>query len=267
MIKKITFVFVVTVIVFVALAFWSDSNLFSFGREASLAKALSFPSTEFISSPKIESLKLELEGIARYELEHGCVSKNRFKEIKFCGDSEVKINKLHNELVEEVRSLERRNPEALALVLTELRRFSGNQLLEISFEGTSSDPYNNSGIRIEHYRDARGFEYWVNPNTNHVVQFGPGPNSSIEFAVTGNLSVTQLRQKAELFLKGYVDDFDWVKKNFVFRELIKSGNVSYVFRWQAKTGIDTISPFVQVVVSPQGEIMSFNDVRSLYDKK
>jgi hypothetical protein len=75
-----------------------------------------------------------------------------------------------------------------------------------------------------------------------------------------------LQQKAEEFLSKNVADFDQVKSDYTLRVTSKEGNVSHAFRWEAKskpTGEDVV-PFVQVVLSPIGEVMSFNDVRSLY---
>lgn len=218
------------------------------------------------TNERIEALRAELDSVAQYESAYGCMTFGKNKQPEFCGESKARVDALHDQLVAELHKLEQRSPEAVAEVTAKIRELAGKPSLNVTFEGTSANPYTNAVKRIEQYRDEQGFEYWVNPTNNAVVQFGPGSDKPIRFAEKGDLSVAELQQKAEAYLAQHVADFGKVKADYDFRQMSKPGNVSYAFRWEAKSkpeGED-MKPFVQVVLSPIGEVMSFNDVRSLY---
>lgn len=219
----------------------------------------------------IESIKAELNSITQYETAYGCLTFGRFGQSEFCGVSKERVEALENKLTEEVHALElsHRSSEALARVRDNIEALSERKV-EITFEGTSVNPYTNTVKRIEHWRDDKGFLYLVDPANNGVVQFGPAPGSKIPFERDGSKSISEveLHAKAEAYLSKHVADFDSVKANFSFRTMSKPGGVSHAFRWEAEStpiGED-VAPFVQIVLSPVGEVMSFNDVRSLYSK-
>jgi hypothetical protein len=222
-----------------------------------------------LTSEKVEALKIDLDKTAQYELAYGCTTADKFGRKEFCGESKQKVDALHAQLVAEVRKLEERDPAAVATVVANIQALAGDSNLAVEFDSTASNPYTaNDAVRIEQYRDAKGFMYLVNPSTNKVIQMGPGPGSKIEFAATPKLTLEELRSKAESFLAGKVEDFDTVKAGFSYREMSKPGNMSYAFRWEAKSipADEELKPFVQVVLSPAGEVMSFNDTRSLYSQ-
>ncbi len=217
----------------------------------------------------IESIKTELDSVTQYESAYGCLTFGRGGQSEFCGESKERIEKLENKLTEEIHKLELsgRSPEALAQVKSNIESLAERKA-DVTFEGTSANPYTNAVKRIEQWQDDKGFLYIVDPVNNSVVQFGPGPGSKIPFERNGSKSLSQseLKAMAEEYLSKHVADFASVKANFSFRETSKPGNVSHAFRWEAKSkpqGEDVI-PFVQVVLSPVGEVMSFNDVRGLY---
>lgn len=217
----------------------------------------------------IEQLKAELDSVAQYEAAYGCLTFGKNGQSVFCGASKDRVEALENRLTEEVHKLELadRAPEALAKVKSNIQAVAERKA-DVEFKGTSANPYTNAVKRIEQWQDDKGFLYLVDPKDNGVVQFGPGPGSKIAFERNGSksLPLAQLQAKAEEYLSKHVADFDSVKANFSFRQMSKLGNVSYAFRWEAKSkpqGED-VTPFVQVVLSPAGEVMSFNDVRSLY---
>ena len=221
------------------------------------------------TSEKIESLKTSLDKTAQYELAHGCTTTDQFGRKEFCEESKQKVDSLHAQLVTEIRKLEQRSALAIAAVTANIRTLAGDPALEVSFDSTASDPYTaGGGVRIEQYRDAKGFVYLVNPADNKVIQMGPGPGSKIEFTVSPKLSLDKLRAKAENFLAEKIDGFNQVKADFKYREMSKPGNMSYAFRWEAKSVPqgEELAPFVQVVLSPAGDVMSFNDTRSLYSQ-
>ena len=217
----------------------------------------------------IESIRAELDSVTQYESAYGCLTFGRGGQSEFCGASKERVGTLENKLTEEVHKLELsgRSSEALAQVKSNIESLAERKA-NVTFEGTSANPYTNAVKRIEQWQDDKGFLYIVDPVNNNVVQFGPGPGSKIPFERDGSKSLpkAELQAKAEEYLAKHVADFDSVKANFSFRTMSKPGSVSYAFRWEAKSkpqGED-VTPFVQIVLSPAGEVMSFNDVRSLY---
>lgn len=218
------------------------------------------------SSEKMEELKAEIEKVTQYEMAYGCVEKDKNGEDVLCGDSKIKVEALNRQLKDEWLKLEKRNEKDIENVKSNIRKLAGKTSLDVEFAGTSSNPYTNNKKRIEFYDDSDGMTYLVDPETNKPVQFGPGSRGGRTFSEIAQFSLEELKKKAEIYLDENISDFDQVKKDFVYRELSKPGSVSYAFRWEAKTKPkgEEMAPFVQIVLSPAGEVMSFNDIRSLY---
>ena len=222
-----------------------------------------------LTNEKIETLKADLDKVAQYELAYGCTKTDEFGRKEFCGESKQKVDALHDQLAAEVRELQERDPASVSAVVSNIWELAGDSNLAVEFNSSAANPYTvDNQVRIEQYRDSKGFVYLVNPTTNKVVQMGPGPDSKIQFAVTPRLSTDDLRSKAEAFLEEKVEGFDQLKAIYSSREMSKPGNVSYAFRWEAKSVPkgEEMAPFVQVVLSPAGDVMSFNDTRSLYSQ-
>lgn len=222
------------------------------------------------TNEKIEQLKTELESVAQYEQAYGCTEVNKYGQKEFCANSKARIDALHRQLVDEVlkQELSQRSPEAIAAVKARIQQLAGASV-ELTYQGNSSNPYTTaSQDRVEHWIDSKGFDYWIDLATNKVIQVSPAPDSKIAVERDGSksLSMDILKRKAEDFLSKNVADFDQVKTDFKFRETSKPGNVSHAFRWESSTKPEgaEMAPFVQVVLSPIGEVMSFNDTRSLY---
>lgn len=242
--------------------------------KGSPASAQTQPDNSSVPGPqtneKIEALAAELNKVSEYEKSFGCMTFDANKTPTFCGASKERVDNLLAQYNEEVHKLQlaNRSPEDLATVSARIKDLAGDQSTTVSFLGTSANPYTNVTKRMEQWSDSKGFVYWVNPTNNAVIQFGPGPGSKPDFERDGSksLSMDVLKQTAEEYLSKTVADFDSVKADYSFRESSKPGNVSHAFRWEAKskpTGED-VTPFVQVVLSPTGQVMSFDDVRSLY---
>jgi hypothetical protein len=222
-----------------------------------------------LTSEKIESLKANLDKVAQYEMAYGCTTADKFGRKEFCGESKQKVDALHDQLAAEVRKLQERDPAAVAAVVSNIREFTGDSNLSVEFNSSAANPYTTGNqVRIEQYRDSKGFIYLINPAANKVIQMGPGPDSKIQFADTPRLSTGELRSKAEAFLEQKIEGFDQIKANYSSREMSKPGNMSYAFRWEAKSVPqgEELAPFVQVVLSPAGDVMSFNDTTSLYSQ-
>ncbi len=238
------------------------------GRDSTAAQPTAFVAGSE-TNEKIEKLRTELEKTAEYEVAYGCTENDQFGEIVLCGKSKEKVDKLHDELINEFRKHQIRSPKEVEVVKKNIRSLRSDETLELTFQGTFSNLYaEKSKKKTEDYRDNKGFEYMVDISTNKVIQYGPGGNSRIEFSNTPRLSMKQLQDKAEKYLAKNIPDFDQVKKTFKSESGSKGdeNSTSFAFRWNApaKVNGEDMLPFVQVVMSAGGDIMSFNDTRSLY---
>lgn len=223
------------------------------------------------TSARIEELKSEIDKTAQYEFAYGCTQTNEFGQKVFCGKSKDRLEALNKELEKEVRKQTIRSDSEVAIIKSKIRTFRGDSSLEAEYESNFSSPFNEKRAkRIESYRDQKGFEYWIDPETNSIVQFGPAGNSNISFDNSARLSKSDLKKRAEEYLDKHVADFSEVKKKYMEEVGSKgltngSGSEnSFAFRWNAPAGNEDMAPFVQVVLSSAGEVMSFTDTRSLY---
>lgn len=217
------------------------------------------------ANPTIEALKAELERVTQEELAKGCVGRDpQTGQMVLCNSSKERVEAIHARLVEETLKAEQREPEAVARVSARIRALRDDPSLSVFFQGTSANPYLVTSRRMEIYQDDRGMMYFVDPATDEVFQFGPGPNSKVEFCLSPRLGVDELRQRAESFLGKNVPAFQQIQKNWVYSESAK-GETSYLFRWEAPrvSAGEKMQPFVQVVLAPCGEIMSFSNTYSL----
>ncbi len=215
----------------------------------------------------IEKLRKELDAVAEYELAYGCHERDaKTDQVVLCGASKERVNALHGQLVAEVLKAEARSPEKMETVKNHIRGMAGKTQLALEFLGTSANPYTMTGKRMEQYQAEDGMQYWVDPTTDAVVQFGPAGAVQPEFSFVPARSVAELKAIAEGYLTVNVPDFSAVQKDFKFRKTEKGNGEVIAFRWEAPTKPDSeeMSAFVQVVVSSGGDIMSFNDTRSLY---
>jgi hypothetical protein len=145
-----------------------------------------------------------------------------------------------------------------------------NPSLEVKITNILANPYIHNGKRVDEYTATNGIKYLVNAETNKVVEFvfSPIPPQEAPYRMTPQISRAQQRQKAEAFLTKHVSDFSQIKNgdNFTYTESSKDNTIT-AFRWDLKVklpGGDMV-PFIQVVMSPAGDVTSFNDTRSLYE--
>ncbi|MBC7228340.1 MAG: hypothetical protein H5T61_14095 [Thermoflexales bacterium] len=217
------------------------------------------------TNPTVEALKAELERVTQEELAKGCVEQDaRTGQRVLWGSSRERVDAIHARLVEETLKAEQREPEAVARVVARIRSLRGDPSLEVSFQGTSGNPYLVTSRRMEIYQDNQGMMYFVDPATDEVFQFGPGPNSRVEFCLSPQLEVDELRQRAEVFVGKNVPDFQQIREKWIYSESAKGGT-SYLFRWEAPDASagEEMRPFVQVVLSSCGEVVSFQDIYRL----
>lgn len=224
------------------------------------------------TNPTIEALKAELERVTQEELTTGCVEWDpRLGQQVFCGESQARVDAVHERLVEEIRKLEQREPEAMAVAIANIRAMVEDASLEVRFEGSSANPYNNRK-RIEFYVDEKGVAYWINPENNEIVNVDFS-GSRVSIQVTPRLGQEELRAIAEGFLAEHVSNFEQVKAEYQHRILDCRGEEEEfcTFRWEKDKAAYTVKnempPFVQVTVSVAGEIAGFTNTQSLYEEE
>ncbi len=205
-----------------------------------------------------EELRLELETVGQYELEHGCVQPDG----GLCGDSRKRLDSLLAEYEAAKDREEARSSEVLKIVTANVRAMSENPSAEIIFQGTFDNPYTDViPKKVEYYKDNRGIIYMVDPTTHAIVQF---TDESVNDS-SNPLSEDQLKARAETYLSKYVPDFREMKKTYKYVELSKNATVR-VFRWNAPERVNGEQrlPFVQIKLAPSGKLIGFNDTRILY---
>ncbi len=219
-----------------------------------------------------EILKLQddLDTIAELRVKNGCVADTIDQAIE-CEHYNQRFNSLQAQLQDTVHRLQLANksPVAIATAVANIKVLAENPSLEVQFKDIQDNMYSNNGKNVDIYGDSNGMQYLVEPATNKVVQFGPaaGPSVTVNYRMTPRLTTAQLKQKAEDYLMKHINDFTQVKNSvdFTYTTTSKDG-MAYAFRWNAniKPAREDMAPFVQVVLSPAGDVISFNDTRSLY---
>ncbi len=216
-----------------------------------------------VQAERIADLKKQLADAKQYELDNGCVQKNSEGEFIYCGQSQERINSLERQLADEIEKSHHPDATRLSAVTTLVRELQNDPALQLTFQTRTRSSYAEGPSQIETYRDSKGVVYEIDLYSTQIVQFGPGPNSDIVYHATPKLSMEQLRQRAEDFASKYVSNFTQIRATFNLTETTKADQsltVSF-FRWEAKeipVG-DQQKPFVQVGLSPAGDIVSFTN--------
>lgn len=220
------------------------------------------------TSTKLDTLRRNIDQAAAEERASGCTEwDDKVKRHVFCGTSKERMEALYRQFTEETKRLQQRDLASVAAVIANIRALAEGPSLDVTFGGTSENPYSSKHPRkrMELYGDNRGMVYYVDPDTNQVIQFGPGPNSVITDDKAVRLSEAELRQRAEDYLAKHVPNFAEVRRTFNYQEMSKSGR-RFAFRWEApaKAEGEEMAAFVQVVLSPSGKVISFNNTQTVY---
>ncbi len=216
-----------------------------------------------MQTERIADLQKQLTIAKQEELETGCVQKDEQGQVKYCGPSKERISRLERQLADEIEKSHHPDATRLSAVTTLIRELQNDPTLQLTFETRTRSPYAEGPSQVETYRDNKGVVYEIDLYSIQIVQFGPGPNSDIGYHTSPKLSTEQLRQRAEDFASKYVSNFDKIRTTFNLTETTKTDQsltVSF-FRWDAKeipTG-DQQKPFVQLGLSPAGDIVSFTN--------
>ncbi len=217
----------------------------------------------------IQAIQSDLNSLINYRYRHGCLTDTPDDTVQ-CEHYDLRYNQQRANLQDTVKRLQIQNkdPQAIATATANIKDIREDQSLQITLWDIRDNLYSSNGKNVDVYRDDKGMEYSVDPASNKVVQFAPAQGSADAYRVKPELTQTRLKQIGYQFLAKHVSDFEQIKNSsdFTYTETSKDGKQA-AFQWVLKNkpqGED-MAPFVQVVISPAGDIMGFNDTRSLYE--
>ncbi|MCL5775111.1 MAG: hypothetical protein M1333_02770 [Patescibacteria group bacterium] len=221
--------------------------------------------------PDVQKIQSELDTLAEYRAKYYCTTDSP-SDVAQCEHYNQRFDQQRAELLDTVHRLqiEKKSPTAVAAATANIRELADNPSLEVKITNILANPYIANGKRVDKYSAPNGMQYLVNAENNQVVEFTfePAPQQEAPYRMVPQISRAQQRQKAESYLAKHISDFYKVKNGsgFTYTESSKDNRIA-AFRWDSNIklpGGDMV-PFIQVVVSPAGDIMSFNDTRSLYE--
>lgn len=229
------------------------------------ALAASRPNSPMVPSPtKFKELVGRLNDVVRQELTGGCLQDDGRGGKKFCGDSEKKVASAHAEAAAAGDRLRARSPELRGGAQENIRKFRGRRDLVLSYQATSSNPYQDDGSVIETYVDDENNEYWIDPATDLLVQMGPAASADPAPHKTrpeDRRPVAELRKTALALLETNVPSFAGRRSSLHPLEDNKNREI-YFFRWDdfsAPLKESELPPFVQAAFYADGRLASFTD--------
>jgi DNA-binding CsgD family transcriptional regulator len=143
--------------------------------------------------------------------------------------------------------------------MAEIRRFANDPNLDVTF---ITFEYVNNAIWSSLYFTQDGSKYWVETQTRRIVQFENGITAEHP---TNNKSAHEIKNIAEQFVSANSLKFQKFYSDLVLSDKIE--NNLYVFRWEYSkvANSDVESPFVQVVISHDGNVVGFTNTLDFFE--
>lgn len=194
---------------------------------------------------------------------NGCLTANGAT-APACAVTTQGLQRLHDETGRRINELQARPVAARLGAIAKIRDFAGKPDLTLRYKNTVSNPYRDDRSFIETYADDRDYEFWINPETDLVVQMGPVSNRDSKASAARSrerLPVPELRRLANDVMLKHVPGFAGRRASLHPLEDNKKGEV-YFFRWDdfslpAKES--EMPPFVQVGLYADGTIASYTN--------
>ena len=145
--------------------------------------------------------------------------------------------------------------------IAEIRRFANNPNLDVTF--VTFENVNNT-VRSALYFTKDGAKYWVETRTSGIVQFDNVKTT--ERLIAKSKNTDEIKNIAEQFAFTNSHNFQNFYNDLVLSEKL-DGNL-YIFRWEyVKTeNSDFESPFIQVIVSCDGNVVGFTNTIEYFEK-
>ncbi len=220
------------------------------------------PLANSVASPTIQALQAELDRVTHEELAHGCVETDLHGQKVLCGASKSKVDSLMQQLMDAMRQAGRPDPEALAQAMANIRDMMDDPALQLTFRAAVPNPDAAGGRMMVTFVDDKGRYYQVDGPSSTVIQFGPLPSQGLP-SNSPHSPAGNLREIAEAWLSKHIANFPQVQETFSYSE--GSKGTTAAFRWDAPSASPAagMPAFVQVVLTTDGAIVSFQDTRVL----
>ncbi len=216
--------------------------------------------------PRAASAETTLQRLKRAihdQQRHDCTGNDAI-ESEACKDARTSITDLHEQGRLDVNAGRARPSWARETAKKRIRDFRDNYGLSLTYLQTSSNPYRDDGADIEAYADTEGYEYWINPENDILVQAGPRAGEHPTSRTVGpdeRHTVPSLRAKAIAIAVAHVPEFEHRKNALHPLEANKDKEI-YFFRWDdfsSPVAESEMPPFVQVGLFADGSLASFTD--------
>lgn len=151
-----------------------------------------------------------------------------------------------------------------------IRQFRLQESLPVHFVAVAVNPYASDARTMEIYEDEDGYEYWIDPRDDRLVQTAPAarqPASPHQTRPEDRLPVAELRSLALQLIEKSVPGFG--SRLSCYHPLEDNRNREiYFFRFDdfsAPIPESELPPFIQVGLRADGRLVSFTDTLILPD--
>lgn len=170
-------------------------------------------------------------------------------------------------LLADYRSEQMRRPAIEAI-----RRFRGQTRLSVHFTEVALNPYLNGVRTMEIYEDDNGYEYWVDPRDDRLIQAAPAasqPPASYQVGPEVRLPIAELRRMAIETIAANLPGFR--ERISTYHPLEDNRNREvYFFRFDdpgQAVPESELPPFVQIGLRADGQLVSFTDTMTRPEAK
>lgn len=145
-----------------------------------------------------------------------------------------------------------------------IRRFRQDEKLAVRFLAVALNPYASDGRTMETYEDDQGYEYWIAPSDDRLIQAAP---SASQFAAphqvgpADRLAVAELRELAYALIGQNLPSFKAIRPCLHPLE-DNRGRQVYFFRFddfRQPVPESELPPFVQVSLRADGRLVSYTN--------
>lgn len=215
-------------------------------------------------SPSLEELRQEMDRVAKYEFEHGCLEKNERGQDIFCGDSKTKVDQAEARYQAALRESMKPDSATVQADTEAIQKFMGDPAFNVAFSRSSSPVNFNVGVitKLSDAGDRRidtpdewertvnvytatkqiegiceVYEYEVYPKTHDVVEvrvvFPEGYDRSNCPNTGGSLfepfaAEAQIKESGAAYLKRAVGN----NYSFIVKPLERSNTSRWEWKWE-----------------------------------
>lgn len=145
-----------------------------------------------------------------------------------------------------------------------IRRFRQGDSLAVRFLAVALNPYASDGRTMETYEDDQGYEYWIAPSDDRLIQAAPAAGqfaASCQVRPADRLAVAELRQLAYRLISQNLPAFESIRPCLHPLEDNRDRQI-YFFRFddfRRPVPESELPPFVQVSLRSDGRLVSYTN--------